>query len=62
MAVWQHAWISLDPMKQDDIGKLERFGQDGWELVSVMPWGAPGSNIFLMFFKRPKPSEIPGIG
>ena len=27
------------------------MGNEGWELVSVIPWG---SNIFLMFFKRPK--------
>ena len=51
MAKWQHAWISVDPNNRDVIAKLEAMGNDGWELVSVQPWG---QNIFLMFFKRPK--------
>lgn len=51
MAKWQHAWISVNPNERDDIGKLEQMGNDGWELVSVMPWG---KDIFLMFFKRLK--------
>jgi len=74
MTVWQHAWISVDPTKAEDITKLETFGKEGWEMVSVLPWGQTwqfektahlagdaehgsispsGSNIFLMFFKRP---------
>ena len=57
MTVWQHAWISVDPLKPEDIGKLESFGKEGWELVSVMPWGQP-SGIFLMFFKRPAPDPM----
>ena len=51
MPRWQHAWISVNPNERADIEKLEQMGNDGWELVSVIPWGA---NIFLMFFKRPK--------
>jgi hypothetical protein len=39
MTVWQHAWISVDPTKSDDISKLESFGKEGWEMVSVLPWG-----------------------
>ncbi len=54
MPAWQHAWISVDPMKPEDITKLESFGKEGWELVSVIPWGQTPS-IFLMFFKRPVP-------
>ena len=48
---WQHAWISVDPGNRDDIAKLETMGNEGWELVSVQPWG---TSIFMMFFKRPK--------
>lgn len=50
MPRWQHAWISVNPKERDDIAKLEQMGSDGWEMVSVIPWG----EIFLMFFKRPK--------
>ena len=39
MPAWQHAWISVDPMKPEDISKLETYGKEGWELVSVLPWG-----------------------
>jgi len=39
MTVWQHAWISVDPTKAEDIAKLEAFGKEGWEMVSVLPWG-----------------------
>jgi hypothetical protein len=39
MTQWQHAWISVDPMKSEDISKLETFGKEGWEMVSVLPWG-----------------------
>lgn len=39
MAQWQHAWISVDPMKAEDISKLETFGKEGWEMVAVLPWG-----------------------
>lgn len=48
---WQHAWISVNPNERDDISKLEQMGNDGWEMVSVIPWG---QSILLMFFKRPK--------
>lgn len=51
MTQWQHAWISVNPNERDDISKLEQMGNEGWELVSVIPWG---QTIFLMFFKRPK--------
>lgn len=58
MAAWQHAWISVDPTKPEDISKLETYGKEGWELVSVLPWNqqAPGG-IFVMFFKRPVPDD-----
>ncbi|MHB8577328.1 MAG: DUF4177 domain-containing protein [Dehalococcoidia bacterium] len=61
MTAWQHAWISVDPMKPEDHTKLEAFGKEGWELVSVMPWGATPS-IFLMFFKRPVPDMMAPAG
>ena len=51
VAKWQHAWISVNPNERDDINKLEQMGNEGWELVSVIPWG---QSIFLMFFKRQK--------
>ncbi len=51
MPRWQHAWISINPSERGDQEKLEQMGNDGWELVSVLPWG---TNVFLMFFKRPK--------
>lgn len=51
MGKWQHAWISVDPNNRDDISKLETMGNEGWEMVSVVPWG---QSVFLMFFKRPK--------
>ena len=51
MAKWQHAWITINPHERDDTGKLEQMGNDGWELVSVLPWG---QQLFIMFFKRPK--------
>lgn len=56
MTQWQHAWISVDPMKPEDITKLETFGKEGWEMAGVMPWGQNPS-IFLMFFKRPVPDS-----
>jgi hypothetical protein len=61
MAVWQHAWISVDPMKPEDITKLENFGKEGWELVSVMPWGQT-AGIFLMFFKKLAPDTPSQFG
>ena len=51
MAKWQHAWISIDLNDRDDVGKLETMGNDGWELVAVVPWS---QSILMMFFKRPK--------
>jgi hypothetical protein len=39
MTVWQHAWISVDPTRSEDISKLESFGKEGWEMVAVLPWG-----------------------
>lgn len=51
MQKFQHAWVSVDPSKREDIDKLEQMGSEGWELVSVIPWG---QSIFLMFFKRPR--------
>ena len=39
MQVWQHAWISVDPTRSEDISKLEAFGKEGWEMVAVLPWG-----------------------
>jgi len=61
MTVWQHAWISVDPVKPEDITKLESFGKEGWELVSVIPWGQT-AGIFLMFFKRPAPEATSQFG
>lgn len=61
MTVWQHAWISVDPIKPEDITKLESFGKEGWELVSVIPWGQT-AGIFLMFFKRPAPEATSQFG
>jgi hypothetical protein len=39
MTTWQHAWISVDPTRSEDISKLESFGKEGWEMVAVLPWG-----------------------
>lgn len=38
MTQWQHAFLTVDPMKPEDITKLESYGKDGWECVSVLPW------------------------
>jgi hypothetical protein len=61
---WQHAWVTVNPNERDDINKLEQMGNEGWELVSVIPWGYSAEysgaagisrpNYFVMFFKRPK--------
>ena len=54
MQRWQHSWISVDPTKREDIDKLVQHENEGWEMISVIPWG---TTAFLMFFKRPKETD-----
>lgn len=48
---WQHAWISVNPNERADVVALEQMGNDGWELVSAVPWSR---DTLMMFFKRPR--------
>lgn len=47
MTKWEHAAFVVDQHTMHDA--LNSWGQEGWELVSALPWG---ERVYL-FFKRP---------
>lgn len=47
---WEYATVPLITHATKQI--LDQWGEDGWELVSVLP--APSGEQLLAFFKRPR--------
>ena len=51
MTTWEYATVPLLIHATKQI--LDNWGQDGWELVTVLP-GPGGADQLVAYFKRPK--------
>jgi hypothetical protein len=51
MTTWEYATIPL--LIHNTKAILDQWGEDGWELVQVVP-GPAGSNNLVAYLKRPK--------
>ncbi|MDR2722428.1 MAG: DUF4177 domain-containing protein [Cellulomonadaceae bacterium] len=50
VTAWEYATVPL--MIHNTKAILDTWGDDGWELVQVVP--GPGGNGLVAYFKRPK--------
>lgn len=53
MQTWEYATVPLLVHATKQI--LDNWGQDGWELVTVLP-GPGGPDQLVAYFKRPRPA------
>jgi hypothetical protein len=54
MQQWEYFVAPLLPHNPADI--LNTFGEDGWELVNVVPQPTPAGDVSLVaYLRRPKP-------
>lgn len=49
---WEYKVVTQTPNHLDNQAKLNRFGKDGWELVSVVILGTGGT--IAAYLKRPQ--------
>ncbi len=47
---WEYVTVDLEHNFEEDV-ELEKLGDDGWELVTVVPWKT--SELKTFYFKRP---------
>lgn len=50
--IWEYITVERP---DSNIETINRAGEEGWELVAVLPAETPATKVY--FFKRPKPSR-----
>jgi len=59
MKKWEHKVIGINNNPEQMTELLNKFGgEEGWELVNIIPRGPPGQNLAIFKREIPKPKTV----